>query len=703
VKSLWRLSIRGGLVLLVLLAVLPALALQFYDGAVQRRHLINDATMGALRAVTSMTEVQRRIADSTRLLLTTLAAMPEVRSRNAVACEALFASLLRQNPIYANILAVDQTGTLFASGLPHGQDEINLADRKHVRDALETGTVATGEFVVSRTALHPIFPFSLEFRDVNGAVAGVLIAAIKLDAYDEAFDQLRLPPGTTCNIVDYHGVRLYSRPAMPDNPPGNLLRPDVWDAISRADQEGVTLLPGADGVRRYYAFRKLRLHPDGPEYMSFVIGLPEKDVLAPSRLALMHNLVLLAAAAGLSLAVAWTLGGVVIARRLDRLADTAVRIGQGELSARTGLPYDDPGIGKVAKSLDGMARLLARHDAAREGALTALHQSQERLAHIAASMADWIWETDAEDRYIYVSDKVTEVLGWQPEELIGKTPFALMVPGDAAVVEPIYAAAKAGRRPLRDLPNWCVAKDGRQRCMQTNGVPWHDATGRFRGYRGVDKDVTEQMEAERAIRASLTEKEILLKEIHHRVKNNLQIISSLLYLQEEQVHDPAALESFRESRNRIASMALVHEEIYRSADLSSIRLDTYITDLLPRLFGQTPFATPRLTFDCQLDPVSVPIEQAVPAGLIVNELLTNAYKHAFRGRDTGTLSILLQGGEQEVVIVIRDDGPGLPEGFDSERTGTLGMQLVVNLARQLGGTITTATDAGAVFTLRFPV
>ena len=698
-KPFGKLSIRGGLVLLALLAVLPALALQVYDGARQRRHLITDATGEALRAAAAMAQVQARITDSTRLLLTTLAAMPEVRRQDRAASGALFASLLHQNPIYANILAFDHQGDSIASGLPYGP--VNVADRKHYREALGTGDFAAGEYIVSRTALGPAFPFSLPFRNDQGAVAGVLTAAIRLDSYDAAFDQFHLPPGSVLGITDHQGLRLYYRPKSETNPLGSPIRPAVWQRIAEGPDGDVFLLAGSDGRQRYYAYQKLRLQPDGPVYMTFVVGLSESAVLAPVRAALAENLILLAAAAGLALCVAWFLGGVIIVRRLDRLADTAARIGRGELSARTGVSYGETGIGKVAKSLDAMAELLAGHDAAREQALEALRQSQERVAHIAASMADWIWETDAEDRYVHVSAKVRDALGWEPGALLGKTPFDFLAPGEEAVMRPAYAAAKVRGAPLRDLLNWRVAKDGRLRCMQTNGVAWHDATGRFRGYRGVDKDVTERMEAERALRASLAEKEILLKEIHHRVKNNLQIISGLLYLQQEQVHDPEALESFRESRNRIASMALVHEEIYRSADLSRIRLDTYINDLLPRLFGQ-PRDEPRLVFDCRLAPVTVPIEQAVPAGLIVNELLTNAYKHAFRDRTDGLLHITLEQTPSAVSIVVADDGPGLPPGFDPERTDTLGMQLVTNLARQLGGEIAACTASGAEFRLVFP-
>jgi PAS domain S-box-containing protein len=700
VKLRRPLSIRAGLLLLGLLSVLPALVLLVLNGMDQRRRLMDEATRDARQSAAAMATLQARITDGTRLLLATLAAMPEVRRLDIPACDALFASLLARNPLYNNIVAIDRQGEIIAAGRPTSR--VNLADRLHFRAAMDSGGFSAGEYVVTRSAPTPIFPFSMAFRNDRGEVAGVLVIAIKLASYDDAFDELRLPQGSILGIVDQEGRRLYYRPRADTNPLGRPIRQEVWQVLRQGGREGEFFLPGTDGQNRFFAYQKLALADGAPAYMAFVVGLPESAVLAPARRAFLANMALLAGATGLALAVAWFFGGKVLERGLDRIAETAARIGRGDLAARTDLPHGDAGLGKAARALDATARLLAEHEAAREEALAALGQSRERMAHFAASMADCFWEIDAAGRYTHVSGKVREVLGWEPDALLGRTPFDFLAPGEEAGLRRAFEAAKARREPLGELANWRVAPDGSRRCLLTNGVPFLDAAGRFAGYRGVDKDVTERMEAERSIRESLAEKEILLKEIHHRVKNNLQIISGLLYLQEEQIADPAALVSFRESRTRIASMALVHEELYRSANLSRVRLDDYIRDLLPRIFGPDP-QMPRLDVDCRLGPVSVPIEKAVPTGLVVNELLTNAAKHAFQGRQAGSLGISLEETGGTVSITVRDDGPGLPADFAPEKSGTLGMQLVANLARQLGGEIAGRNEGGAAFTLRFPV
>jgi len=698
VTTRWNLSIRGGLVLLTLLAVLPALALQVYDAAVTRRHLIDDATQETERSVGSLVQIQTRIADSTRLLLSTLAVMPQVRQLDIPACNALFASLLKQNPIYLNLLIIDKYGQILVSGLPHGR--INLADRKHVQEALDTGAFVAGEYIVSRMADEPTFPFAYPLHDDSGALSGVLLISINLSVYNSLFDALRLPEGSVLGITDHDGVRLHFRPGKQSNPIGHPLRLDVWQKISQGGDKGVFLTSGADGHQRYYAWAKARLTPEAPPYMTFVIGLPEAAVLGPARAVLAQNTVLLAGTAGLALAVAWFVGGAGIARRLDRIADTADRIGHGELSARTDLRHGTTGIGKVARTIDAMAELLATNEHERERALAALRASQERMSHITIAMADWIWEIDAADRFTYASSRVRQILGFAPSELYGQTPYDFMTPDEADRIRPEFEALKAGREPMRDMRYWSLAKDGAARCLLANGVPWHDETGTFRGYRGVSKDITAGVRAERNVLESLHEKEILLKEIHHRVKNNLQIISGLLYLQEEHVQDPAALEAFRESRNRIGSMALVHEELYRSTNLSRVCLGEYVRDLLPRLFGNGD-SQPRVVRHLRLGEARVPIEQAVPSGLIINELLTNAYKHAFAGCATGELTVTVGENDGAIVIEVRDNGPGLPDDFSLEQTSSLGMQLVCNLTRQLRGEIVARNDAGAVFTLRF--
>lgn len=214
-------------------------------------------------------------------------------------------------------------------------------------------------------------------------------------------------------------------------------------------------------------------------------------------------------------------------------------------------------------------------------------------------------------------------------------------------------------------------------------------------------EIVERERAEEKVLASLKEKEVLLKEIHHRVKNNLQIISTLLELQSEYVLDERSLRIFRESQDRIKSMALVHEKLYQTRDFISINFGEYIANLTKYLFSSYVTDPERISLILDVMPVTLEIDQAIPFGLIVNELISNSLKYAFPGERCGSITVrLCSEGAENVVLLVQDDGIGLPPGLDIENTESLGLQLVTMLVRQIRGEIEPGSGDGASFTIR---
>jgi two-component sensor histidine kinase len=204
------------------------------------------------------------------------------------------------------------------------------------------------------------------------------------------------------------------------------------------------------------------------------------------------------------------------------------------------------------------------------------------------------------------------------------------------------------------------------------------------------------------LEASLKEKEALLKEVHHRVKNNLQVICSLLNLQTPYVRDEQDLEIFRESQGRIRSMALVHEKIYQSKDLSSLDFAEYIKNLTAELFKTYLRNGSRITLQTDIHEVRLGIDQAVPLGLLINELITNAIKHAFPERTKGQVEVSLHEPLPGAYkLIVQDDGIGLPPGLDVDHTPTLGLQIVSSLSHQLRGRAAFSTEHGTRFELTF--
>jgi two-component sensor histidine kinase len=208
-------------------------------------------------------------------------------------------------------------------------------------------------------------------------------------------------------------------------------------------------------------------------------------------------------------------------------------------------------------------------------------------------------------------------------------------------------------------------------------------------------DVTEAHTASEAIAKSLSAKDVMLREIHHRVKNNMQVISSLLRLQSNNLQDAKSASVLLECEDRIRSMALVHEQLYSSTSLTTIDFGKYLGDL-SRLIAQSQHAGPvsvKITRNC--DSLSVDVETAVPLGLIANELMTNVFKHAFNERQNGEMNLSLKRtGAQSLLLSVVDNGIGLPANFDIRSTKTVGLSIVRNLLRQLRATVSFRTIEG---------
>lgn len=217
------------------------------------------------------------------------------------------------------------------------------------------------------------------------------------------------------------------------------------------------------------------------------------------------------------------------------------------------------------------------------------------------------------------------------------------------------------------------------------------------------QDISKRKRIEEQLSASLQQKEVLLKEIHHRVKNNLQIISSLLYLQSRKITDQAILDMFQDAQNRVKSMALIHEKLYQSEDLACINFAEYVRNLAHYLFRSYRVTRQAISLKISAEEVPLSVEIAIPCGLIINELLSNALKYAFPNGQPGEISLNLQTIEPNYLrLVISDNGIGFPPNINFKKTRSLGLQLVNNLVRQLEGTIELHNHGGTTFKITFP-
>jgi Signal transduction histidine kinase len=221
----------------------------------------------------------------------------------------------------------------------------------------------------------------------------------------------------------------------------------------------------------------------------------------------------------------------------------------------------------------------------------------------------------------------------------------------------------------------------------------------------IDTDITDRKNATDKLKSSLNEKKVLIKEIHHRVKNNMQIISSLLNLQSQHLKDDekVAATVLKESQNRVRSMAMIHEKLYQSKDFTHIRFEDYIKRLLSDLFYSYNTSSDQVKLVVDVEDVNLNMETAVPCGLIISELFSNSLKYAFPEGRVGEIKVSLkqETDDQRFVLTVADDGVGLPPDLDFKNTMTLGLELVNNLTKQIDGEIELDRSHGTEFKIRF--
>lgn len=342
--------------------------------------------------------------------------------------------------------------------------------------------------------------------------------------------------------------------------------------------------------------------------------------------------------------------------------------------------------------------LLAEHSRT----IVALRESEQRFRSAFDSAPIGMALTGLDGSWIQVNRTLARILGRGEDELRSLTINALLHPEDLDEHMGNVRKLLSGVISVCQTELRFVHKTGSLVWASFSASLLRDPQGRPLYLISQIQDITERKRAEQQIQNSLREKEVLLKEIHHRVKNNLQVISSLLNLQSSYCADPKTNELFRESQNRVRSMALIHEKLYQSEDLGRINVEEYVLSLVSMLFRFYGTNPSMVRLESNMASVSLNLDTAIPVGLLIHELVSNSLKYAFPHQRLGTIQIDFERMDSgEFVLRFGDDGIGLPEEFDIDKAPSLGLRLVKILSAQLGGELTLRRGHGVQFTIRF--
>ena len=321
------------------------------------------------------------------------------------------------------------------------------------------------------------------------------------------------------------------------------------------------------------------------------------------------------------------------------------------------------------------------------------HQS-ELLQKIIDGIPVMITIYDPKLETFQFNNAFRETLGWSEEDFTEVGPIEKCYP-DPQIQEEVCKYMRSLQHGWRDFR--VTAKDGTPVDSSWANIRLSDDT-----HIGIGVDIRERKQNEQALQKALQEKEGLLKEIHHRVKNNLAVISSLLNLQAAAIEDEKIRSALADCRSRVQSMVIIHENLYQSTDFAKLNLKEYVAKLVSRLLYTYRVHRNLVKVSIDIEDIVIPTDFTVPCGLVLNELISNALKHAFPEEKAGEIGITGRQAGADIIIKVSDNGVGLPDNFDISKSNTLGLGLAQRLVeRQMGGTFKMSNNNGAVFVMTF--
>ncbi len=400
-----------------------------------------------------------------------------------------------------------------------------------------------------------------------------------------------------------------------------------------------------------------------------------------------------------------------IVKPIDKLEKGINFIGDGILDHKIDIKTKDE-IGQLSWAFDQMSRKLkdARdnlHSEIQERMQVneELRESQQQYRTLADFTYDWETWTDPDGNYVYISPSCERISGYEAEAFIADPDLMIKIahPDDLDMVKNHFIIGEILESPMHPIDFRITHKSGETVWINHACRRVYDSEGNDLGRRGSNRDITDRKAYQKALEKLLVEKETLMHEIHHRVKNNMTVVSSLLNLQAHSMEDERLKAALMDSRNRVQSMSAIHETLYQSDNISSVDMNIYLSNLAGDI-ARNHTIDSKVKLKIEADNILIGTKQATPIGLIVNELVTNSFKYAFPDNLEGEIKIILQRSENQIELQYADNGIGIPEGLDWKNSDTMGLKLVRTLVEnQLDGSIDLERSNGTKFSIKFNI
>lgn len=726
--------IRKKLLLLLLIIFLPALGILAASGVSRRGHEIEEAKANILLFVKGMAGEQEQIAIGTKQMLSTLAHLPEVRRLDAKACNELFRELNKQNPFYSTIAAATPDGNIFAASTPFEPGTVNVSDRKHFKDAVRTIDFSAGEYIVGRTSNTQSINYTYPVLNADKTLVAVVIAGFRLDEYAKFITRGNLEEGYALTITDHKGVRLYRMPENSATSPGKPFPRDTIDRMTGDLDQGSFERTGEDGVNRFYAFNRLRLHGRSAPYLYMIAGVAKDTVIHKANLEMLINLSILMSATLIAMVLAWMSANFILITPINRLVSAMQRFGGGEMNTRTNLPHSPDELGRLAESFDDMATLLELRTLEGKISEAALRASEEkyRTLSVIAAIGDAIWIMDRDFRILYQNPVAMQMIGGH----LGERCHGVLHQSER-VCEGCPVARSFADGGIHKAEASALI-DNEMRYFDLTRSPLRDSTGEIIAGIELARDITEQKLAERqlekardAAEAANRAKSEFLANMSHEIRTPMNAILGMSHLALQTDLTPRQRNYLKNIQAAAHNLLGLINDILDSSKIEVGKLEIEMTNF--QLHQVLNNAANMVSLKAEEKGLEIHFRTAsdVPLALVgdplrMGQVLINLLGNAVKFTESGEIVVSTEIVDRDAERVrlrfsVSDTGAGMTEAqqaslfqpftqADGSMTrkfgGTgLGLSISRNLIELMGGNIEvrSAMGVGSVFTFSVPL